>query len=113
MSERVSNQRLVTLAEAHHEVKIAGPGAWDGMDLNDLVQDLRDARDEIVRLKADRRALVEAAVRAGTQILQLVGCHGMTTLIGVKVSGGKLTYQVNDANISLAAARVLAEQGER
>jgi hypothetical protein len=46
------------------------------------------AEAKIARLKADRRTLVERAVRAGTTMLQ---------------------YQVNDANIALLAARVLAE----
>ena len=64
MNERVSDERLAALAGAHREVKIAGPGAWDGMDLNDVVQDLRDARAELeAAYEAGARDMRERAVQ--------------------------------------------------
>jgi hypothetical protein len=53
---RISDERLAWLGEAHTHVKIHGAGAWDGMDLNDLLLDLRDARARIAELERDLQA---------------------------------------------------------
>ena len=46
----VSSETLERLVGAHSEMRISGPGAWDGIDAVHLVFDLIDARAEIAAL---------------------------------------------------------------
>jgi len=64
LTPRVSNERIAMLVEAGETLRIVGPGAWDGMEAQHLLLDLRDERAASERLRAERDLLRAAAHEA-------------------------------------------------
>jgi len=63
---RVNDERIATLVEAGETLRIVGPGAWDGMEAQHLLLDLRDARadaTEAARMAAETIAAQQAEIR--------------------------------------------------
>jgi len=60
----VDDERLAALAAAFPSIPVTWPGAWDGINLIDLVNDLRDARAELRGQRATPRTTVPTVIDA-------------------------------------------------
>ena len=67
-ADRIDTGTLIRLAQAHERVSVCGAGAWDGIDLNDLLHDLLMARTQREKywlgMHPDRPAAKAAILRS-------------------------------------------------
>lgn len=75
--ERVSSATITRLLEAGERLEIKGPGAWDGIQLIDLVMDLKRARVQRDRYFTQshrlRRLIAHTVTSARTVLYEIAG----------------------------------------